>query len=708
MTRKNVSVTIKILFLFFIIAIVTIAFSLIIGTPLIEKIGQTASVKSTELGERAILDSSAALLMSAKQELFSLASDKAEITNLFFLKHERNLQFLAETAKKEMKGPFSSTGILYTKEARPPDPEKAGLIHAAPNATFDASNKEVLLLSGMDKYCIPLDNTNPDIDSVFIGTDTGFIEVYPWTDTIPTTYDPRVRPWYTLAKQTGNISWTNPYVDSSSNELLMTCAIPVQSADDTYAWVIGIDVLVQTINHLITSTDANGEGYAFLIDSKGEIIVRPGLTSQDTRWDESYEIGNLLKSDNEELQNLAEKMIHGETGVEEISMGEGERIIAYAPVPSTGWSIGIVRPLSSILAPVQKTENLIRKEAESTATDISKNKQEMLNTYLIGSLILLIIISILAVLFARYITKPIGVLMDATRVIGSGDLSREVILHTGDEFEELGNHFNQMSQNLVQVMHTLERTTAEKERYATELDIAKEIQESFLPETIPQVIGLDIAAESIMAREVGGDFFDIFPFEVVKIHSNRLILMIADVSGKGVPAALFMALARIVIRVHASLYDLPSDVINAANNIISRESRSGMFVTTFYADYAESTHSFRYVNAGHNPPILIRDGCITKLEGTGPAIGILTDIEYDSGEVALASGDLLVLYTDGVTEAVNNDMTLFGEEQLICLLLESANSSAKEILNTIHAAVDTFAEGRPQEDDITMMIIKVL
>ena len=194
-------------------------------------------------------------------------------------------------------------------------------------------------------------------------------------------------------------------------------------------------------------------------------------------------------------------------------MGEGERIIAYAPFPSTGWSIGIVRPLSSILAPVQKTENLIRKEAESTATDISKNKQEMLNTYLIGSLILLIIISILAVLFARYITKPIGVLMDATRVIGSGDLSREVILHTGDEFEELGNHFNQMSQNLVQVMKSLEQTTAEKERYATELDIAREIQRSFLPETIPVITGLDVAAESIMAREVGGDFFDIFPLD---------------------------------------------------------------------------------------------------------------------------------------------------------------------------------------------------
>lgn len=707
MAVKKISVTIKILILFILIAIITIGFSLFIGTPLIEKIGQTATIKSTELGDKAVRDSSSALLASAKQELFSLASDKAEITNLFFIKNGGDLEFLAKTAKQQMQQPVTNAGPIYTKEIIPPDPMRAGLLHSAPNATHNETSKEALLLTEMNRYCIPLYETNPDIDSIFIGTDTGMIQVYPWTDTLPKTYDPRLRPWYMLAQKSGNASWTNPYIDSSSKQLMMTCAIPVQSVDGANNWVIGIDVLVKTINDLITSTDANGEGYAFLIDNNGTIIVRPGLSSEDTRWDESYNTENLLISDSEEIRRVAEKMVQGESGVENVAMEEGDRIIAYAPINSTGWSIGIVRPLSSILAPVQKTEDLIRNETEATATDISKSKQEMLSIYLIGLLILLVIVILLAVFFARYITKPIGVLIEATRVIGRGDLDKEVRLHTGDEFEELGDQFNHMAQNLVHVMKSLERTTAEKERYATELDIAREIQESFLPETIPQVTGFDIAAESIMAREVGGDFFDIFPFEVVKVSSNKLILMIADVSGKGVPAALFMALARIVIRVNASWYDLPVEVINAANNIIARESRSGMFVTTFYADYLEESHLFRYVNAGHNPPILLRNGTITKLEGTGPAIGVLTDLEYDSGEVELIPGDLLVLYTDGVTEAINNDMTLFGEERLIDLLLQSSGSSAKDILTIIHNAVDTFAEGRPQEDDITLMIIKV-
>lgn len=114
------------------------------------------------------------------------------------------------------------------------------------------------------------------------------------------------------------------------------------------------------------------------------------------------------------------------------------------------------------------------------------------------------------------------------------------------------------------------------------------------------------------------------------------------------------------------------------------------------------------VNAGHNPPILYRDGTITKLGGTGPAIGVLSDLEYDGGLVDLLPGDLLVLYTDGVTEAVNNDLILFGEQRLIDLLPSYQNATAKEILEFIHSEVDSFAEGRPQEDDITLMIIKVL
>lgn len=707
MSQGKMSVTIKILILFLLIAIITLGFSVFIGFPLIEEIGQKASVSSIDLGEKAVEDSSQALLESAERELLSLAQDKAELSNYYFTRSEDNLEYLAEASKQLMTMPASGSGHVYGNDTPPADPNGSSLLHTAPNAS-PGSDEEIRYLGDMEQYLLPLYGTNTDLDSVYIGTKSGYILVHPWTNSLPATYDPRLRPWYIETSGNGGITWIGPYIDSSSNTLMMTGAIPVRSDARNISWVIGLDLKVDTINQIINSTDSGGEGYAILIDKTGDIISKPGLSTNDTRWDEIYSAENLLESDNPTIVSAARNMTGGKTGVERVSMAEGENIIAYAPIPSTGWSIGIVRPLSSILAPVIKTEAEIRNATEKTATTISDNKQTVLSMYLAGSLILLFFISLLAFVFARYITRPIGVLMDATRVIGSGDLSKEVNLHTGDEFEELGSLFNRMSQNLVQVMKTLEKTTAEKERYATELDIAKDIQQSFLPETIPEVTGLDISARSLMAREVGGDFFDIFPFEVVKINKTRIILMIADVSGKGVPAALFMALARIVIRVHAYWFDKPSDVINAANQIISQESRSGMFVTTFYADYEEKTRKLRYVNAGHNPPMLLRDNNLTTMEGNDIAIGVMPDYEYSEGYVDLQPGDLLAFYTDGVTEAVDTDLELFGESRLVDLLKMNSHRTAQEILDAVYQAVENFAQGRPQEDDITLIIIKVL
>ncbi len=708
MNLIKLSVSHKILLLFLVISILTIGFSFFIGSPLIEETGQKAAVRSSTLGEKAVEDSSAALTASAKRELLSLAGDRAEITNLYFVRYNGYLHQITEAAGMHLAVPPPPPGEMNTVETRPENPGTAALMHLVPGAGSDTGSEEAVYLSGMDDVCIPLIGTDTNIDSVYIGSDSGLIRIYPWTGILPDSYDHRVRPWYILANQAGGISWTDPYVDSRTETLMMTGAIPIRSPDHAYSWVAGLDVRVKTLNQLIGSTDTSHEGYAFLINSKGEIIVKPGQTVGGTRWDEPYLVENLLNSSSSDLRDVAGEMISQRTGVRTVRFAEGEKIIAYAPISSMGWSIGIVRPLSSVLAPVNQTEELIRSEMTSAAVDITTDKQEMLNRFLLGSILLLLLVSLLAFVFSRYITRPIGVLMDATRVIGSGDLSTQVTLHTGDEFEELGNHFNRMSENLTRVMETLRRTTAEKERYSTELDIAREIQQSFLPQTIPVTTGLEMAARSVMAREVGGDFFDIFPFEVIRLHTSRLIMMIADVSGKGVPAALFMALARIVIRVNASWYDEPSDVINAANTIISRESPSGMFVTTFYADYEEANRRLRFVNAGHNPPILLRNRSISLLEGTGLAIGIMPGFEYGSGTVDLNPGDLLVFYTDGVTEAVNPSMELFGEDRLNALLLENADLPADGILETIINSVYQFAEGRPQEDDITLIIMKVI
>jgi len=246
----------------------------------------------------------------------------------------------------------------------------------------------------------------------------------------------------------------------------------------------------------------------------------------------------------------------------------------------------------------------------------------------------------------------------------------------------------------------------EIERKNTELAIAAEIQQSFLPETITQVEGFDVAAKSIMAKEVGGDFFDVIP-----IQPGRMGILIADVSGKGIPAALFMALSRIVVRVNATWYgEKPAQAIHDANNLIAADSKAGMFVTLFYGILDHTSHTFTYVNAGHNPPIVFHshDGSLSELEATGIAMGVITDAEYTAQENPLAVGDVIVLYTDGITEAMNAREDMFGETRLYDVIRQLKGLRAEEILAKILTAVKEFTGDYPQSDDITLMIVRVV
>ncbi|MDO8873408.1 MAG: SpoIIE family protein phosphatase [Methanoregula sp.] len=250
----------------------------------------------------------------------------------------------------------------------------------------------------------------------------------------------------------------------------------------------------------------------------------------------------------------------------------------------------------------------------------------------------------------------------------------------------------------------------EMERKNTELAIAAEIQQSFLPDTISQIEGFEIAAKSVMAKEVGGDFFDVIPFEVIPLKKGTLGIMIADVSGKGIPAALFMALSRIVVRVNATWYmDRPAMAIRNANTIIAADSRAGMFVTLFYGILEVDSHTLTYVNAGHNPPIICHaeDELLTELTATGIAIGALSDAEYTKETAALNAGDIVVLYTDGITEAENAQQDMFGEERLHEVIRAFRKLPAQEIIAAILKSVQSFCGNYPQSDDITLMVIRV-
>jgi len=245
-------------------------------------------------------------------------------------------------------------------------------------------------------------------------------------------------------------------------------------------------------------------------------------------------------------------------------------------------------------------------------------------------------------------------------------------------------------------------------RSSAELQIAAEIQQSFLPEIIPQITGFDIAAKSVMAKEVGGDFFDVIPFEIIPLEKGTLGIIIADVSGKGVPAALFMALSRIVVRVNALWHRDPAMAIFDANNIIAQDSKAGMFVTLFYGILSEKDQTLTYVNAGHNPPVVYRssDGSIEELMPTGIVLGAVERREFFSRTLDIRTGDIIVMYTDGITESINAREEMFGEERLHSIIRMHARLPAQEILKKILESVQQFTGDMPQFDDITLMVVK--
>lgn len=245
----------------------------------------------------------------------------------------------------------------------------------------------------------------------------------------------------------------------------------------------------------------------------------------------------------------------------------------------------------------------------------------------------------------------------------------------------------------------------ELQRKQAELKVAADIQKSFLPDKLPSPKGFDIAATTIPAREVGGDFYDFI------LSDGGLQLVIADVSGKGVPAALFMALSRTIMRACVAAHEKASERLSCANNMIMADSgsgTSGMFVTLFYASMGREDRKLVYVNAGHNPPLLFRTatGRIEMMEVTGVALGMMANMDYEQRQLDLESGDILLLYTDGIVEAMNGKEELYGQKRLESSLAASAELSAQEILDKILRDLRQFTEGEEQSDDITAVVIK--
>ena len=249
------------------------------------------------------------------------------------------------------------------------------------------------------------------------------------------------------------------------------------------------------------------------------------------------------------------------------------------------------------------------------------------------------------------------------------------------------------------------RVAVEKGRLERELQMAHEVQASLLPRTTPEAAGWEFVARWYPARQVAGDYYDFIP-----LGEEHLGLVMADVSDKGMPAALFMALTRSVIRASVHSSAEPAEAISRANRLLCADSTQGMFVTTYYAQLHLETGELTYVNGGHNPPLLYdaQQGEIIQLAPTAMALGVVPDFDFEQETVRLGAGDFMLLYTDGVTDASNTEQATFGMKRLEQVVWEHRDQPATVLMSALEDAVSEFVRSAAQFDDIAMLVVKRL
>jgi len=248
----------------------------------------------------------------------------------------------------------------------------------------------------------------------------------------------------------------------------------------------------------------------------------------------------------------------------------------------------------------------------------------------------------------------------------------------------------------------LQEESTERQRLERELEVAQGIQHSFLPQQLPNLPGWELSAFYRAARQVGGDFYDFIP-----LKNDKWGIVVADVADKGVPAALFMALSRTNIRAVAFSRDNPAETLVRVNELLLSDSRSDLFVTAWYGVWEPSTGEIVYASAGHNPPLMIRaDGMAEELTAKGIALGVINTIKLEERRVTLNPGDVLLPYTDGITEALRSDGTEFGVVGLQSTAASVRTRNASEIMKRIVVAIDTFTAGEAQFDDLTLIVLK--
>ncbi|KIH76878.1 serine phosphatase [Geoalkalibacter ferrihydriticus] len=491
--------------------------------------------------------------------------------------------------------------------------------------------------------------------------------------------------WYQIPKELGNKEWSEPYYDGGGGTVLMTsCSLPFyeEGGDQRhFRGIVVADVSLSWLTEIVASIRVLETGYSVLISRNGAILTHP-----DKEMIMNETIFTVAEAQNNpSLRDIGRKMVRGESGfTPHIGTNGVKSWMYYAPVASTNWTLAVVFPEAELFAEVR---SLTIKIALMGVAGI-------------------LLLAMAVAFIARSITAPLHALASATQAVAAGDFDAPLPpVRSQDEVGKLTQAFSAMNSALKEYIRNLTETTAAKERIQSELKVATDIQASLLPQIFPAFPDrpeFDIFASMDPAKEVGGDFFDFF-----FIDEDNLCFLIADVSDKGVPAALYMMVAKTLLKSEGQRLGEPDQILANVNNILAENNDSCMFATVFCAILNIKTGEVRYANAGHNPPLVLDAAGIRYLTlQPGFVLGPMEDIVYTTERLTLQSGDVLFLFTDGVTEATNSANDLYGEPQLLAALQSGPQEDLVEMIHNIRAEVTRHANGAPQSDDVTMVALK--
>jgi sigma-B regulation protein RsbU (phosphoserine phosphatase) len=598
----------------------------------------------------------------------------------------------------------------------------------APDGGDDLSEgmREILLsLSGPARILRIMVQKEEVSELGYIGTSGGVLVHWPditGTLHLIAPFDHRERPWYLEAARAKETIWTKPYLSQESGSLAITCATPIL-VEENLTGVVGMDVTLVEIDSDLANLSS---GYPFLLDGQGAVVMKAAVP-ESFLWEEVLAPGSLLDSKNSELAEVAEAMVRGENGSSFVRLSKGSCRIGYAPLPTVGWSLGMVSGDQELVASkASQYDQLFRRISGQTevlaletgealkarggamaASSPDDGEKARMPSALPLALAAAAVTALLAgVVGFRAGRGGVGPMVDmverALERIGSGELDAKIEGDGSNEARRLGEAFDQMATDLIDQISAIEKRSLETGRREKEKEVAKEVERFLLPERYPKVEGYQVAALSVVDGSRCCHFYDVFEMEGAKA-----MVAMAEVSGKGLSAAMVAALTRSMIRSAARRFGDPAKALRETNLQLSDEVRNGIMVSCFCGMLDLASHSMNYANAGHVPPFVVSsDGFVDTLIGGAISMGALDHIDLEMEGWMIDPGDVLVIYNDGLIEIENEKKERFGTESLISLVKENRERSAQDIMAELERAIKDHGICRSQRSDPAVMIVK--